>query len=137
MSWERYQCSGSGELTRKSISQTERKYVVEHRMVEITGVTIETGAEFRAWVYFDVSSNKYTLTGISRAGRLLTMKGDLGNDFSWTSDAMLRPDGTSYAIRFEHIDITPDSFMAVGSMSNDDGESWTVFSRQFLTRTSE
>jgi hypothetical protein len=101
---------------------------MEHRMVEITGVTIETGAEFRAWVYFDVSSNKYTLTGINRAGRLITMKGDLGKEFSWASDAMLRPDGTSYAIRFDHIDITPDSFTAVGMMSNDDGESWTVFS---------
>jgi hypothetical protein len=127
----------SGEITRKENSQTVRNYVMENRMVEISGVIIETGAEFRAWVYFDLPSQKYTLTGINRDGRLLTMRGDLGTEFSWASDEMFRQDGTSYIIRFDHVDITPDSFTAVGLMSNDQGENWTVFSRQFLTRAGD
>ncbi len=123
-----------GELASTVHSRDERKYIMENRMVEISGVTVENGDEFRAWVYFDIGARKYTLTGINRNGRLLTMKGDLGREFSWTSDEMKRPNGSRFAIRFDHIDITPNSFTAVGLMSTDNGENWTLFSKQFLTR---
>ena len=92
---------------------------------------------FRAWEYYEVKTEMYTLTSIDRDGRLITMRGELGDLFRWTSASRDLPNGGSFQIRFTHRDIEPDSFTAVGEVSRDGGKSWTVFTRQYLTRRAD
>ena len=103
-------------------------------MIEISGVANKSGNAFRAWEYYDPKEEKYCLTSIDRNGRLITMKGDLGDLFRWTSDDLERSDGTTVAMRFTHTDIKPNSFTALGELSFDSGKTWNVFTRQYLTR---
>ena len=126
-----------GNVVRTSYSEDQRRFVVEDRIVEISGVMKETGKAFRAWEYYDVRNGKYSLTSIDREGRLMTMSGELGDVFRWTSESQELPDGSSYAIRFTHFDIEPASFTALGEVSRDGGKTWRAFTRQFLTRRSE
>lgn len=126
-----------GNVIKTTHSESERKFVIEDRVVEIAGVLKESGKTFRAWEYYDVESGKYTLTSIDRKGRLFTMSGDLGEEFQWTSEPQKRPDGSSFAMRFTHYDIEPDSFTALGEISRDGGKTWRAFTRQSMTRRSE
>lgn len=126
-----------GEVIRTTYSEDERRFAIEDRVVEISGVLKETGETFRAWEYYDVRNGKYSLTSIDREGRLVTMSGELGDQFRWTSAPRETPDGGSYLMRFTHFDIEPDSFTALGELSRDGGRTWRAFTRQFLTRRSE
>ena len=126
-----------GKVVRTSYSEDERRFVIDDRIVEISGMMRESGMVFRAWEYYDVRSGMYTLTSIDREGRLITMRGELGDVFRWTSDSRELPDGSSFQMRFTHVDIEEDSFTAVGEVSRDGGKTWTVFTRQYLTRRSE
>ena len=124
----------NGKVVRTTYSETERRFVIDDRVVEISGVTKETGQSFRAWEYYDVEKGLYTLTSIDREGRLFTMSGELGEEFRWTSENRKRADGSSFAMRFTHYDIEPDSFTALGEISGDGGRTWRAFLRQYLTR---
>ena len=126
-----------GEVIRTTYSQDERRFIIEDRVVEISGVMKATGKPFRAWEYYDVRNAKYSLTSIDREGRLITMSGELGDEFSWTSEPMEMKDGSSILMRFTHHDIEPASFTATGEVSRDGGKNWRAFSRQLLTRRSE
>ena len=126
-----------GEVVRTTYSQTERRFVIDDRVLEISGVMKETGTTFRAWEYYDVRNEKYSLTSIDREGRLMTMSGELGAEFSWTSEPREMRDGGSFLMRFTHYDIEPASFTALGEISRDGGKTWRAFTRQFLTRRSE
>lgn len=123
-----------GEVVRTSYSEDQRRFVIDDRVVEISGVMRESGTAFRAWEYYDERTGKYSLTSISREGRLVTMSGDLGGEFQWASEPVERPDGSSFALRFTHYDIEPDSFKALGEYSRDGGRTWIAYSRQTLTR---
>lgn len=118
-------------------SEDQRRFVIEDRVVEISGVMKETGKMFRAWEYHDVRNGKYSLTSIDRKGRLMTMSGELGDPFRWTSESREMPDGSSFAMRFTHYDIEPASFTALGEISRDGGRAWRPFLRQLMTRRSE
>ncbi len=126
-----------GEVIRTTYSQTERGFIIDDRVVEISGVMKESGMTFRAWEYYDVRNGKYSLTSIDREGRLMTMSGDLGDEFSWASEPREIPDGSSFVMRFTHYDIEPASFTALGEISRDGGKTWRAFTRQLLTRRSE
>ena len=126
-----------GKVIRTTYSEDQRRFVIEDRVVEISGVMRESGKAFRAWEYYDVRNGKYSLTSIDREGRLMTMSGELGDQFRWTSESRELPDGSSYAIRFTHYDIEPASFTALGEVSRDGGRTWKAFTRQLLTRRSE
>lgn len=123
-----------GEVVRTSYSETRRRFVIEDRVVEISGVLKDSGKTFQAWEYYDEKTGKYSLTSISREGQLTTMSGDLGETFQWASEPKERPDGSSLSIRFTHYDFEPDSFTALGEYSRDGGKTWTAFTRQYLTR---
>ena len=124
-------------MTRTTESEDERRFVIEDRVVEITGVMKATGMTFRAWEYYDVRNEKYALTSIDREGRLITMSGELGEQFRWTSGELKTGDGGSFMMRFTHYDIEPASFTALGEFSRDGGKTWRAFTRQFMTRRSE
>ena len=126
-----------GEVVRTSFSEDQRRFVIEDRIVEITGLLRASGKAFRAWEYYDERSGKYSLTSINRDGRLMTMSGDLEGEFQWTTEPMENPNGGTLMVRFTHYDIEPDSFKALGEISRDGGETWTAFSRQTLTRQVE
>ena len=115
-------------------SDDQRRFVVDDRIIEISGVSRESGEKFLAWEYYDVAEEKYSLTSINRNGRLMTMKGDLSEIFRWTSDDQIRADGSTMAMRFTHSDYTADSFTALGELSFDGGKTWRPFTRQFMTR---
>lgn len=138
-SWrsESQRLGAQGEVIKTSYSEDERRFVIEDRVIEISGKMLETGRRHLAWEYFDVRSGKYSLTSIERNGRVTTLSGDLSEPFRWTSATRETPDGRSYAMRFTHTDIKPDSFTALGELSFDGGETWTAFSRQLLTRQGE
>ena len=126
-----------GNVVKTTYSESERRFVIDDRVVEISGVMKATGMTFRAWEYYDVENGKYTLTSIDRQGRLITMSGELGEEFRWATESRTRPDGSSFAMRFTHYDIKPHSFTALGEFSRDGGRTWRAFTRQFLTRRSE
>ena len=126
-----------GEVVRTSFSEDQRRFVIENRVVEITGVMRESGKTFRAWEYYDERAGRYSLTSINREGQLMTMSGELGGEFQWASEPQERPNGDTFILRFTHYDIEPDSFKALGEYSRDGGETWTPFSRQHLTRQTE
>ena len=121
-------------VTRTVVTETDRRYAIGDRVVAIEGVTVASGEKFLAWEYYDTNTRKYTLTGINAAGSLFTMDGELGERFIWESEPRAGADGRMTAIRFEHVDITADSFTAVGSISHDGGETWRVYLKQYLTR---
>lgn len=127
----------NGEVVKTTYSEDQRRFVIDDRVVEISGVMKETGKAFRAWEYYDVRNGKYTLTSIDREGRLFTMRGELGDEFRWTSENREMPGGSSFAMRFTHYDVEPSSFTALGEISRDGGKTWRAFLRQFLTRRSE
>ncbi len=126
-----------GEVTRTTYSEDQRRFVIEDRVIEITGVMKESGQTFRAWEYYDVRNGKYSLTSIDREGRLITMSGDLSEPFRWTSEPRETADGSSFLMRFTHTDIEEASFTALGEFSRDGGKTWRAFTRQLLTRRSE
>ena len=127
----------SNEVTRTEVSVTDRRFVIDDRVVAIDGEIVETGRKFAAWEYFNTREQKYAITGINHDGAVFTMKGDLGERFIWQSEPRVAADGTSTTIRFEHVDITPDSFTAIGRVSNDGGRTWRVYVRQQMTRLSD
>ncbi|MDA8018958.1 MAG: hypothetical protein MPN21_16070 [Thermoanaerobaculia bacterium] len=126
-----------GEVIRTTVSEDERRFVIEDRVVEISGVMEATGRTFRAWEYYDVQNQKYVLTSIDRDGRLITMSGELGKEFRWTSEPRGLPDGSSFLMRNTHFDVEATSFTALGEISRDGGKTWRAFVRQFLTRRDE
>lgn len=123
-----------GEVVRTSYSEDQRRFVIDDRIVEISGVMRESGNAFRAWEYYDERTGKYSLTSINSKGQVMTMSGGLEGEFRWTSEEQKRPDGSSFLMRFTHYDIQPDSFKALGEYSKDGGKTWIPFSRQHLTR---
>ena len=116
-----------GEVIKTTYSETQRRFVIDDRVVEISGVMKETGKTFRAWEYYDVRNGKYTLTSIDREGRLFTMSGELGDEFKWTSESGEMPDGSSFTMRFTHYDFEAASFTALGEISRDGGRTWRAF----------
>ena len=125
----------NGQVTSTSYSRTQRRYVIPGRVLEISGVIEANSQTFRAWVYYSIQEKKYCLTSIDGNGSLWTFKGDLGQEFTWTSEPRKRPDGTTYQMRFTHYDFEENSFTALGERSFDGGKTWIAFSRQSLTRT--
>ena len=125
-----------GNTTKTSYSRTERRFVIDDRVIEIAGILEADGSTFRAWEYYDVKEAKYTLTSVDREGQLSIMKGDLGDEFVWEASRK-RADGNTMVMKFTHSDFTENSFTALGEMSMDGGRTWRVFTRQFLTRIDE
>ena len=125
-----------GQVRKTVHSDDERQFVIGDRVVAISGVSRESGQVFRAWEYYDVAQKKYCLTSIDANGKVMTMKGDLGELFRWTSDEQVRADGSTYQMRFTHSEVEPDAFTALGELSRDGGKTWKAFTRQYLTRRS-
>ena len=133
---ETHYLDAEGNLRKTSRSEDTRKFIIDDRVVEITGIIDDGASTFRAWEYYDVATGKYTLTSIDRKGRLVTMKGDLDPTFSWTASLTSR-DGTPFLMRFTHTDIAENSFTAHGEISRDGGTTWRPFTRQYLKRIEE
>jgi hypothetical protein len=127
----------TGNVTKTVYSEDQRKYVIDGRVIEITGLVEESEQTFRAWEYYSIQEKKYTLTSIDKNGTLWTMKGDLGEKVRWTSESKNLADGRTVALRFTHYDLKEKSFTALGERSTHGGKTWVAFSRQFLTRISE
>ncbi len=65
-----------GNVRKTSRSTDTRRFIIEDRVIEISGVIGDGPETFRAWEYYDETTGKYTLTSIDRRGRLVTMQGD-------------------------------------------------------------
>ena len=122
-----------GNVARTVLGVDTARYIIPGRVVELTTAIDEVNFVSKAWVFYSIPTQEYTLTSVDARGELWILKGGL-DEYVITSPPKTQEDGRVITIRFTHIDIEEDSFTAVMEFSYDDGRTWGVGYRQYLRR---
>ena len=113
--------------------ENEAHYVIEGRLVLLTHDAPSLGMLSKTFLYYGQDDGKLHLVDVNQNGDLWLLSGDQDGSVI-RSQPKKRADGHEIVIRFTHENVEPDSYEARMDYSLDNGKTWRLSQRQYLTR---
>lgn len=121
-----------GSTRRESRAYARNALELGGRVMAHQGRLAEPEVETRGWYYWDEDARQLRMASVSNSGRYDEFRG------GWEGDRLVMvargPAGSGRAFRMTHSQIAADGFLETMEVSEDDGETWRMTSRQRMRR---